>query len=291
MRIGRLLTRAAVACAVGAAAMVNAPVAGAAIGGIATSPSAHPYFARVISTVTPGQVALCGGSVIDREWVLTAAHCVAGTRGTDVELSDGKRIDATERLVHPLWDGKAEDGHDLALLRIPPTDIAPIQVGDPADADSFAADRPATMIGRGRAAGSRRADGSLRVVAVPLRSDTDMLAIYPWNVPLTIGAGTPTHTICHGDSGGPLTVTNHGRRIQVGVASFITAQGCAQPAGYAELSNAQLAWVAKHVPSQQARWGACAGGQWRAEYDDPRTDPNAERDGPYLWNVACVGPA
>lgn len=278
MGIRRVLARVTVVLAVGASTLLDVSAAGAIVGGVATSPSDHPYFARVISPISASEVVLCGGSVVDPEWVLTAAHCVAGTTESEVVLSDGSDTRAAQRVVHPLWNGRAEDGHDLALLRIPRTTVAPVQVGDPADAGSYAADRPATMVGRGRTTGGRPPDGSLRVVAVPLRSDTAMRALYPWNEALTIGAGSPTHTICNGDSGGPLTVTNRGRRIQVGVASFITAEGCDQPAGYAELSGAQLAWVAVHVPSQQGRWGPCSVGRWRVQYTQ-----NPER-----WTVACV---
>ena len=118
-----------------------------------------------------------------------------------------------------------------------------------------------------------------------------------WNEPFHIGAGSSSQTACHGDSGGPLVVDKDGtwNWIQVGVASFVETwpDECSEPAGFSELTNAQLAWVAQQVPSIKAAWGPCytpSGylGQASARYV-PWYLPTGGTDGPYHWEIACYG--
>ena len=99
-----------------------------------------------------------------------------------------------------------------------------------------------------------------------LRSDGDMDDIYDpwwgfdhWSGALMIGARFTDHTVCFGDSGGPLTVIRNGTLVQVGVASFVDTwwDPCDEPGAYAELDGAQLAWVAMQVPGIESRWNNC----------------------------------
>ena len=98
--------------------------ASAVVGGSQTTIEAHPWQALVI--VAPDS-RLCGGSIIDSEWIVTAAHCVVGASpdGVDVHVgtstlrdrSAGNRATVVEVVVHPDWDESAYR-NDVALLRL-----------------------------------------------------------------------------------------------------------------------------------------------------------------------------
>jgi hypothetical protein len=317
------------AVAIGAAVLaglVPVPSVGAIVGGQATTATSYPYYVRV--SVGAG----CGGSVVDAEWILTAAHCVQATSGT-VFICDQVPTPVREIVVHPLWNGSFSDGHDLALLRVDrsatvgdptnsqlrvPLDCGPnspnpfgrthpVQVGAPFDAGAYAAGTDATMVGHGWTSGSSGPGTiELRDVHSILRSDDDMDDIYNpvlywdgWNSDLMIGAGVGGHSVCEGDSGGPLTVTRNGRTVEVGVASFIddelvTGNHCTQPGGFAELNGAQLVWIASRIPSVIPQWGPCTTPSWRpgepyAAYGlSPLSAAHVE--GQFGWELFCMPP-
>jgi secreted trypsin-like serine protease len=304
----RALRRLTVAGA--ATAAVVAPFAGgggtaqAIVGGVGVSPSIYPQFVKLL---TPN---LCGGTVIAADTVLTAAHCVdegVTAAGITAFVRDVSPRSAVSITIHPLWDGDEVDGHDLAIVRLTPGSTAGvpnIQVGSPFDTSYYAPNTRATIVGHGRTSPSSPTSTQLRAVDTVLRSDDYMDDVYNpwywfdhWNEPFHIGAGSSSQTACHGDSGGPLVVDKDGtwNWVQVGVASFVETwpDECAEPAGFSELANAQLAWVAQQVPSIKAAWGTCytpSGfpGQASASYVGWFL-PTGGRDGQFYWEIACYG--
>ena len=134
----------------------------------------------------------------------------------------------------------------------------------------------------------------------PLRSDADMadvLSNWPhpisWNAPMMLGAGLSGRTACADDRGSPLLVQQPDGWTQVGVASLPAPSGvnCADAAGYAELTGAQLAWVASQVPSIIPGWGPCDTQQGGPKQSWvrylPVQAPGTTPDGPYWWDITC----
>src|SRR5581483_11323985 len=300
-----ILRRTAIAATAVATAIstVFAAPAHAVVGGTATTGAAFPYYVRL--NITGVQ---CGGSLSEHAVVLTAAHCAANAQGDPSKITafikDQVPAPATSVTIHPLYDGDASDGHDLALIGISgsaSSGVPVVRVGSPWDAGAYAVNTPATLVGHGSTTAGGPQSDTLQVLQTVLHSDDYMANIYDpwwgpnhWNSTLMIGAGWSNQTACHGDSGGPLTVNRSGVITQVGVVSFVKSwpHDCADPAVHARLSGPQLAWIASQVPFVKSSWGACttpqgSPGAWHVDYKSSY-DPTEQQDGSNSWDIECM---
>lgn len=87
------------------------------IGGAPTAIEKVPYQAGLFRNSH-----VCGGAIISRQWILTAAHCVVNTNNLQVYVGSNVRRNATFYRVanvvsHPSFDYARLD-YDIALLRI-----------------------------------------------------------------------------------------------------------------------------------------------------------------------------
>ncbi len=219
-------------------------------------------FPHQVSLQTSGGSHYCGGSVIAEDWILTAAHCVDGSRASSVwvesgitDLSElGERVQVAEIIVHPDYDSWTMD-NDMALLRLDGTvSAAPVALLDAVAEDDLAGPGAvATVSGWGTLFAGGWSPDTLQYVDVPVVSEADCEAAY--------GASEITDGMicagyldvggadsCQGDSGGPLVVSDGTQWVQAGVVSW--GYGCADPdypGVYTRVSTYQD-FVLDHVP-------------------------------------------
>ena len=207
------------------------------IGGVPSS--GFPFMAGVVNQKRSPGTASCGGSLIRKNVILTAAHCVArnssslyGFLGTtSIETGLGTMVKADAVVVHPDYDASAIK-NDLALVFLRDYDVArfagpvaPITIASspaiPKSGDQI------TLIGWGLMTTiGRLKDNALKQLALPVLPDAACKQIYDdfddaghtqvcYN-----NAAAGGGDACNGDSGGPLvSMGAEGTRL-IGAVSY-----------------------------------------------------------------------
>ena len=68
---------------------------------------------------------------------------------------------------------------------------------------------------------------------------------YIYNHETKVCAHSTTSAVCVGDSGGPIYVTENGKKVQVGISSFVSSGGCLSakyPVVFARVST-YIDWI------------------------------------------------
>jgi len=218
------------------------------IGGTPAAAGAYPFMASLQGLTAGGAPAhFCGATLVDRQWVLTAAHCVHAPApavfrvvvgATRLSAGDGEVRRPAEIRIHPDYDGDATHGADIALIRLsaPVDDVTPLEPVQPSERSRWEAGDPATVVGWGVTSETAKAPSDeLRSVRVAIQSDAAMAAPRAYGSAFLasdmIGAGRTGGGAdgCFGDSGGPLVIGRGSTLRQVGIVSF--GAGCGRP-GY-----------------------------------------------------------
>ncbi|KFB40352.1 hypothetical protein ZHAS_00007846 [Anopheles sinensis] len=224
------------------------------------SPGQFPYQALVLSEYG-ALTTLCGGSVLTQHFILTAGHCVmldqstmAGGGTTIMGAHNRMVVEPTQQrirysrnsiFVHPQYSA-GNYRFDVAIIRLGTTIVfnewvQPVRLPARSDTRLFEG-TIGTVTGFGRISDSTTTFATiLRYTSNPVLSNEDCLGFWssllvePQNVCLS-GAGG--RSACNGDSGGPLTIRETHRTIQIGVTSFGSGNGCMRgtPSVYARIT-------------------------------------------------------
>ncbi|ATW46917.1 S1 family peptidase [Streptomyces peucetius] len=226
------------------------------IGGVEQPNGAHPWMAALLSkgSGNPADRQFCGGSLVSDTVVLTAAHCVTGTKPKQVEVTVGRTVLSDKRqgqlrnvrsiVSHPRYV-KGNEAYDLALLELakPVTGTAAVKMPTAGTDALLRPGAQATVIGWGNTDTEVPSfPDRLRGVNVPLLSHAECTATYPgYNKAVNVCAGVESKDSCQGDSGGPLFRKVAGRTYQIGIVSY--GEGCGEqgaPGVYTSTSSKKL---------------------------------------------------
>ena len=229
------------------------PVKPNVVGGVPSALGEFPWLVRVYIPGSPSALGDCGGTMLTRQIVLTAAHCILGSTGPTtayriraavVDLNSSSAVDVRSNYVHKAPGFvDVDQGKDWALIRLEsainlPT--IPIVTDTQYDNGTFTvAGWGATVQGGPQSQIQRKADVPFVDDATCRRNYTNIGYGFVDEAmicaaPLSGGVDT-----CQGDSGGPLFRRDASNRwIQVGITSF--GEGCALanfPGVYTQLST------------------------------------------------------
>ncbi|OQV17878.1 putative Ovochymase-1 [Hypsibius exemplaris] len=249
------------------------------VGGIEATPHSWPW--QVVVQVGGG---LCGGSIIDDDWIMTAAHCCVSQSGAvqrpssfRVTAGEHNRNRATEPnakqyliskvIPHPLYNNDPVEQQDFCLLKTstPITfndHVKPVCLGEEGDE---IVGKTCYVTGWGRTVDSQWAPTSPVLQQAAVNIDDRAACHRTYNnlrfpspnqdIRLFISedmlcASSNNKDSCQGDSGGPLVCLNaRGTYNLVGVVSW--GVGCAVPGipGVYGKTSTALEWIASTLSS------------------------------------------
>ena len=249
------------------------------LGGVQAAPGAWPWIAALLyandSNVFSAQ--FCSGVLIDKSWVLTAAHCVQGMSAQGIQVAvgawdltafTGSRTPVKSIRIHPQFSSTSLY-NDIALVELSvPSAIQPIALFSGESVDNT----PPTLLGKlVTVLGWGVADSTtswyypeiLRQVSLPVVADSTCNDIYINPVlPSQFCAGYwEGKDACEGDSGGPAVVQVDGHWVHAGIVSAgVSCQEYFGWYGKYTRTSAYLSFIRQYAPSVVVTGKIPAGG-------------------------------
>ncbi|GJQ80491.1 hypothetical protein Trydic_g12385 [Trypoxylus dichotomus] len=222
-------------------------------GGDIAENGAYPFMVSLRKL--PG-IHLCGGSILNNFWILTAAHCMAGETtskiiavvGTNALNSGGTAVRVQRIVLHPRFTFAGLKPNDIAMIRLVSA-LSYSSAVAPVTLDMEYTITNVTVIGWG----SKRKKGPMSNRLRQLFTQTMTIARckrYWLNVTANqiCTKAKRGKSACDGDSGGPLIDTS--TKMQLGIASFSWTSACGVTPDVHTRISEYTVWIESTVKTQ-----------------------------------------
>lgn len=215
----------------------------------------------VLARINDREANLCTGTLIARNVVITAAHCLLGSKSARVvfDVDPGcnssfnpntQSINVRRSVVHPKYLESVKGLNDLAMLKLETSAPSNYEVIPLYDGTSELSSQRVTYAGYGRTTESGSFRQSLRSV---VKNYTGTI-FYAKNSNL-VTSQTNGKGICQGDSGGPVFFEVNNRMHLAGVNSVVLGKSdskICRGASEAMYIPAHMKWISKNLKALSA---------------------------------------
>ncbi|XP_067471548.1 tryptase-2-like [Thunnus thynnus] len=237
--------------------LLGAEVKSSIVGGKDAVKDRWPWMVHINITASDGHDKWrCGGSIASDQWVLTAASCWDDQRNPDLRRSlvfvgSYKLHEAATRYVgindvykHPQYrsfGGGYQNNIALVWLKKKLTKGQGGRVTLPKANVNLHASSDCWIAGWGNIKNDAPLPSpeTLQELKIPIVSDKDCKATYPWLTSKELCAGDKARDkdTCTGDEGGPLACSVGGRFVQAGIVSYESCKRSEGPGLYTRVSE------------------------------------------------------
>lgn len=233
------------------------------VGGRVARSGQLPYQVGILLEGKSG-MSWCGGALVAKRWILTAAHCLDGTQSVTIYLGSIHAKDKAAQAIivnksnfriHSGWNTKTL-ANDIGLIKLTEdarlsSNIKIINLPSESEASKNFVGYTGIASGWGRSS-----DNSNSVTEVLRYTELRIIteAECKWSFHSYIRksnictSGSDKKSTCNGDSGGPLVYGEGDNRVIIGVTSFGSADGCQKgyPAVFTRVGH-YLHWIKKYI--------------------------------------------